>query len=406
MECYKDTPNVCSKCDSANHFKQSTLNSNICSCEENYDFINNQCVEPPKPVTLEPLNTKDYPNDPEAYNDKDGAITLNPSKIPKPEEGFTYKVQIPNNAKNVSIESSGPPVLLNVPVTTSGPFSIKTNSPVIVNCENNANIQVPQDSSQIEIRGKGKISINDENKKAITIGKVIIDPEESSITEFSSESDLTLKVLDIFGDRSLSGEGTKSLSCELAKVEGGASFKPKNMTIDTIKVGLKSLLEIDHDDVNIKNYLVAYNTSNIDIPIIFNSPFPNLKEKTIALFDQMQNSLILEDTEIETVILSQFNGEKCMDTCNDFKFNGGSGFNSAECREAGTNKCNLIAMKTAKEKDPGDDKGGLSAGAIAGIVIACVVVVAAIIALLVYFLVIKKKNASTTSTQGDSSIAI
>ena len=61
-------------------------------------------------------------------------------------------------------------------------------------------------------------------------------------------------------------------------------------------------------------------------------------------------------------------------------------------------------MKTATNKGKDDDKG-LSAGAIAGIAIACVVVVAAIIALLAFFLVIKKKNRSTTSTQRDSSIA-
>ena len=87
------------------------------------------------------------------------------------------------------------------------------------------------------------------------------------------------------------------------------------------------------------------------------------------------------------------------------KFKPSTGFNSAECRVVGDDKCNKVAMKTATNKCKDDDKG-LSAGAIAGIAIACVVVVAAIIALLVFFLVIKKKNRSTTSTQGDSSIAI
>ena len=66
---------------------------------------------------------------------------------------------------------------------------------------------------------------------------------------------------------------------------------------------------------------------------------------------------------------------------------------------------NVYFMATQTDKPPDSKKNKLSRVSIAGIVIACVVI-AAIIALLVYFLVIKKRNQSTASTQGDSSITI
>ncbi len=61
---------------------------------------------------------------------------------------------------------------------------------------------------------------------------------------------------------------------------------------------------------------------------------------------------------------------------------------------------NVYFMATQTDKPPDSKRNKLSRVSIAGIVIA------AIIALLVYFLVINKRNQSTASTQGDSSITI
>ena len=81
------------------------------------------------------------------------------------------------------------------------------------------------------------------------------------------------------------------------------------------KVGLNSLLEIgSKDEVEIKDFLVACNATYTNIPIKFNGQFEQLPNMTIALFNQEQNKLIQDDSELEAVVLSQFEGRDAATT--------------------------------------------------------------------------------------------
>lgn len=236
-----------------------------------------------------------------------------------------------------------------------------------------------------------------------------------------SDANITINELDIYGVKTVTGQtgDNKKNTCSNARLARASSFTPINMIIDNIEVGLisKVLLKQARENVKVGKFIIDYNRTqdaNTPIPISFSDYLPDLSNTGIFMKLVEGNATLQAE---ETFKLAEFNSfeskykdtdieEQCNYLAKNYDTNTETGFTSQpKCLPNGKGGFDLIATKKVGE-DGGKKKNKLSGGAIAGIVIACVVVVAAIIALLVYFLVIKKRDQSTNSTQGDSSIAI
>ena len=336
---------------------------------------------------------------------------------------YAYNVQ--NGVDNVVVPGSIKKFQLNVnndnEVTLTAP-----ESEVTVNITNNANIKInPDQSSNLDVVGKGTIKLNPTTEvadlKDNTLKVGTIQPEGDGITLESSAPKLDIQKIDVYPiegtpSTSITGNANGETTCQKLLLQGRSALTVKNIDLlNDIYIGLLSSIRLeDKTKFEKVNFHIKYNrqTPETIFPIVIkstNDGFPNF-EGHIKVERQEDVGAIIS-ADLDELLIAQFDGNNIDDSyeaCTNYskQYDGGEGFGTTECYNSTKEGETKSYLKAVKSQDKGKDDKGLSAGAIAGIVIACVVVVAAIIALLVYFLVIKKRNQSTTSTQGDSSIAI
>ena len=361
----------------AQNFTLSRAHPGIFVCDADHDYVDNECVCPPALYVPDQAN-KDDMSELKAFESKDG-----------------------DNGKELTLSNLDG---VDTSMTLYKEFGTEDWS-----------VFIPDNFGSYEYYFD------------LTVDNVVIKPEsEEPLSLKSSKANLTLLVLDVIGVNRVcqgqedDGNDIYQTTCNLVKVEPDSEFTPKYLKFKNIKVGLRSLInintneDVDIGDAKIELYHSGNKYGNQNAPIKFTGTKGPAKIGDIYIVKIDEGKPMTNEDENFTV--AQFNlgsEEESNKTCNDAyeKFQGGDGFKKdkklAFCvpNEDDPTQYTLVATKSYND-DGGKKKKKLSAGAIAGIVIACVVVVAAIIALLVYFLVIKKKNQSTTSTQGDSSIAI
>ena len=418
----------CVQCNSTEHFTNSRVHRGTCVCDIDHDFVDNKCVRPKGPYVPLPVNKSDMATipegawDPNAPSGPDGKnyTLIHGDLIQEGDKNIYhtfnssagYVVVLPEDASKTfyfEIESRENPFTVQIPPTTVA--DIECNS---------ATLNLPPEN-KININGGGVINLNPiGGGDKLIVNSVKVNPSSNELI-LDSPANLTIVDLDISGHQSVTGQDPdKNLQtlCKLVKIEAESVFTATNLKFEEIKVGLRSIINIvtDNvviDDAPIELYHLKNNFGNQRAPLSFTGKKAPGVTKGIRILPLDEGEPV--PTENENFTVADFNINDNIDNasynaCTQMKkeFNGGEDFASdrAECYqdEKDEKVWRLIATKTVNESKKKDK--GLSGGAIAGIVIACIVVVAAIIALLVYFLVIKKRNQSTTSTQGDSSIAI
>ena len=430
INCSNINPTFCVTCDATKFY---TARGGRCVCIDGYDLVDGVCMEPIKPVAPPtPPPSVEISDDlfADGVTSTSQNITFKDDNTYDNTKVYTMTIQqetdlvvVPQKLEKVEFAiseraESDPPLVIKTEKTTD----------VTLTVSNTAKVAVPTESQNIDITGKGEVQLSSANAGAtppekIELGKLIpsADPESEEATGITLKSDvkeIIVEEVQIFGKTFLNGLEDGTTICKNLNIEGGADFVPKHVSLETVKIGLLSVLDLSQPNTITENteFQVYYNRTvdEDQYPIRVKRPsggsFPDFSKARRIIINTIAAGLQL--TEIgDTFTLAHFEDEANNMTANYLaceELRGkyrqtDSDFGNENCFN-GTNYVNLRAEKVEHKKD--DDDKGLSGGAIAGIVIACVVVVAAIIALLVYFLVIKKRNQSTTSTQGDSSIAI
>ena len=399
----------CLKCDSSKHEKPSSVNPGTCVCDDDYDYIDGKCVEAIQPELPPSIPTGEKVA--KLTCKETGAVCeIKTDDLPGNKEAYVLDAEQLSGRTSIVIPETGKDIHISIPETNTD-FTVNTTSdniPVTVYCPENAKIKIPS-SNDITLSPKGNLQVNPiKEGENVDIKKLI--PAVESVT-LTSDSNVTINELDVYGVRELIGVNDKETKIENARLARGATFTPNNMNIQNIEVGLlsKVLLKQSSEKLHIGRFIVDYNRaqfSNIPIPIQFSNVVPYLNDTALEMKKTAADSTLQEEEVYKVAEFAEAGSkDQCQNLINNYDKEGDSGFSksSMKCEETDNGEVQLVARK---EVGGGKEDKGLSGGAIAGIVIACVVVVAAIIALLVYFLVIKKRNHSTTSTQGDSSIAI
>ena len=422
--------NRCVKCNTELGFKEDVERDyddhiDMCVCNSSLELVDGLCLPLILPMTPEPgaprieiepdmyTHPSENPNEIQITGSTKNATAIYSMDVDKTLES----IAVSDNITNIlfKIEGTDKPLTIN-------PLSETTE--VILDFTDDSKIVIPPKSDNIEIKGTGKINIepikkegSDTPSKEITINKV--SPKPNGNMEFESDVDnLIIKEIQTFGTSTIKGDSRqgKTTTCQDLLLEGGSDFSTYDIVLQKVKIGLKSILNLNTDTTKFdegSKLWIYYNRTIPErrFPIKINNAFPDFDKVRISVHNIASGDYLPVEQADEQLLIAQFNNEnagqdKLWEECQKLrpKFEDGNNFENAQCLNITEKEVNLVATKVDKPSKSKDKK--LSGGAIAGIVIACIVVVAAIIALLVYFLVIKKKNQSTTSTQGDSSIAI
>lgn len=429
LKCQNGNLNKCTKCDTDNGFK---LSGNRCTCSnDDYDLIGNICyppIPPVQPIEEAPVNIIEgqFTTDGGAGNK---TFALDAEKLNQSDYLSIPSNFITNDVKFVNVETGFEKVEIKAPSRNEQLTILPTTAKLNIACDDFANLVLPQESSNINLTGNGVIDLQPSTSNAKSINLQKVSPQQGGdMTLTSDEADINIKEIQVFGSSTFTGQNDgKKTTCERVDLEGRSEFTPRFLNLKDLRIGLLAVFNMKYPNITFEDNSkidVFYNRTlgasyGSHFPILISGKeFPDLSKAKIYIQRINSNETLpntQEEDGPEEYNIARIEDQGSLDDmyqhCLELKekFEGGEGFDNSNCINETNSKqeaVNLVAIKSGKEKNPDDKDKGLSAGAIAGIVIACVVVVAAIIALLVYFLVIKKRNQSTTSTQGDSSIAI
>lgn len=402
----------CLECDSSKHFTRSTYRPGTCVCEQDYDFLNNQCV-PPIPAVIRPETT--------------GTTSIT-SVDAATDDDKVYKMTVDSSTSNLPIKPTVKEIIfnLNEPRNNNNTLEIKPqsdNTKITLECSQNANLVIPPSNKNININGQGEIQLDppatqegQNQLEEISIAKVI--PEGKNDLKFSSTlKKLVLETIQVFGKSSISGDANEehTTTCKQLNLEARSNFETKNVILNEVKIGLLSVLSLDKSvNVESSTFEIFYNRSTTEkqYPIQINNAFPNFTNAVVKVSKIAEKEFLLPQSQLEKLLIASFKNDendynKLKSSCEKLKskWQGGADFGNLQCIND-TAEPEKSVYLVAEKVENNDNKKKLSAGAIAGIVIACVAVVTIIIILLVYFLVIKKRNKSTKPAQDDSALEI
>ena len=404
LKCSQSDPNYCLSCDKKNHFEESDIFPGTCVCDDDYDYLNGQCVVPSGPVTPTPNPIPEFPIAGSIFDrfirpsDDGKGYQFNPDAFNQTTV-VLYILVIPVHITWITIPIGPKMFQLNIPQTT-GNDSITVNADpttqVDLSCSDGAKLVIPDNNNNYILRGGGFITVDPPNgRNSVTLSRITLDQFGNTMTLNSNKGHINVKELLVYGQQAIRGQWNNfKTKCETAKVEGGSTFTPENITFNTLKVGFQSVLYIKgNSNVIVTNYQVYYNITVAKIPLQFTAPFPDFRNSNVQVLNIGQGENLQAD---DTFNVASFSGDGSQQACESLKIGSGSQYNQPTCQTQGTTTV-MVAKKAVSPDDGsggsggGKKKKGLSAGAIAGIVVGCVVAVGLVVFLCIWFLVVKKK---------------
>lgn len=187
----------------------------------------------------------------------------------------------------------------------------------------------------------------------------------------------------------------------LEEVEENTKLRVLSTTVlhnneDEMKLeGSQGSATIDNDDVDL--VVVGYNEQLL----LTQDEQYNTKQPLITLQAMNENSKIILDDKIQ-IDLQNYSIETLKEKATIALYVGDKEIDHLPDNFVSNENVQIEIKKGLPEQEPVKKGGGLSKGAIAGIVIAVIVVVAAVAAVLVYFFVIKKKKAVGNNSEDKS----
>lgn len=316
-------------------------------------------------------------------------LQLDPEE--NPDEKITSITIVNTQNKNVAIEifEGFNEITINVDEdTTNKTFDIisHSESPMTINLDPSTRASIKE--------AKGGISIGSTEKgKPVTINQI---QPESDLT-ITPKSQIIIEEVEFYQNsefivKSKDNEKVQINSIKVQQLKTGVIH---NATIKgTISLGLSSSLEINEN--------VKIDDSTLEVS--YNDEYNNNSAQVIGTLNSVPNKLKIvarDSNQIlsEAKFLIAESKEKFECEAWGRKIEYIDPFDNFEC----TSSIPYRLYATNKGGN-NDNKGKLSAGAIAGIVIAAIVFVGLIIFLLVYFLVIKKRNKMLSD--GENSVPI
>ena len=393
----------CTKCTNGDNLKTQGIR---CVCADNYVFVNDVCVEVIKP--LYPTPTPDPTPLPE------GSSTLDKNNI---QTITTEKLETPDNSKIYLESLLGSATQLAIINKNNADLHVKIDKDVpIVPQDDNTKVTLEVESDKFQLKNAASVTINAkksdlningfEDNAEITIGKIISSDPNIYHLNLKTNKKLIIKELQIFGEKSIDAD-KDSVKIEKIKVEQGGRLNPStNLQIQSIEIGVESELVLN-DVIKESEITIYYNRPQADdenykkYPLEFEKgPAPivpkslTIKQKDLGQVLEEKDYVLLRD------VYPQKMENEIKKVCDEWEKDGlyksdDSPFKRITCQfeyygekeEVKYNKLFLVATNSNKPKK----KNGLSAGAIAGIVIACVVVVAGVAVLVWYFAFYKRK---------------
>lgn len=208
--------------------------------------------------------------------------------------------------------------------------------------------------------------------------------------------------IDMFNSQDLILIGKKAAAeVLLEEVEENTKLRVLSTTVlhnneDEMKLeGSQGSATIDNDDLDL--VVVGYNEQLL----LTQDEQYNNQQPLITLQAMNENSKIILDDKIQ-IDLQNYSIETLKEKATIALYVGDKEIDQLPDNFASNENVQIEIKKGLPEQEPVKKGGGLSKGAIAGIVIAVIVVVAAVAAVLVYFFVIKKKKAVGNNSEDKS----
>lgn len=252
----------------------------------------------------------------------------------------------------------------------------------------------------LKIKGNGYFRIDSTNIKSINITKGL-DVNGSFEIDFKSYDieQIYINSIDLSNDADLTiSKQSNSDIVHVNEVNVSAYSKPmiSDFSIDsTLNIEQTALLTMD--DINVEGADININYNNYDDPTpIIAGKFVHLPHSIKLKKADGSNKGPQKNKEYE-IINGIFDYSHCNDWLGKLDF-GDSGFDQKYCQKIYTNKANMLSdtIEVLIAKNTKSNKGGLSAGAIAGIVIAIIVVIAIVV--VVVIIVLRRKNKNNGSS--------
>ena len=382
------------------------INEALCLCKGEYEFINGKCEKELDILQIPETKTDDLSKD---CSHKDNNIqTIDTSKQKDPDNTLTYILKPEDDAEQINvINKANLNLKISIPLgkeITLIPESDDTHLSVV--CEGQNTLYVKNIANTIFYLD-GSLTIDtvkdDSNSpKDITINKVILSGNYPNI---NPSKDLIINELQIFKySRLLTTQKEHNITIKNLKVEQGGeisfSSEKNNFQVQSAEVGVSSTITLNNA-FNDCDFTLYYNRPQD--PIILKTPFQITDFSSLPKSYTIKNKdagSYLEDTEFIVVssIIKNGQEEKVKEVCEKLEnaLNPSDSFKSATCRYGTLFHNDVMLVASSKEKES-NKKKGLSAGAIAGIVIGCVAAVA-IIVVVVVVLVMKKKKVGRASS--------
>lgn len=398
----------CKKCNDENCIICSSNYNKCISCADGFTAKDGICVEdeikidaitkePTKTETIEITETDNEirPNKPnDASSDKNYVMT-----IPSTGNGKKVIIKDLNNA-NVEVQIDKDISQVTIQQNEDIPLDIVVNYQNINNNDNNINpiIYIDTDSSKADtsLKGEGQLTLENIHGN-LQLNQVVPTKDKQIIIQSSSK--LNIKQIDFYGNSKVEFKNKQEKAVvNLITLQQKAITDLDNIAIEgTLKTGLFSLVSLN-ENVEI---------SKADIEISFSNDAKNPNPPIVGFLKSPPHQITIQDRAIGSFLndensdlpIAEANNEafKCNEWAKSFVPSSNDAFyNKAKC--TGDNSNRLVAYH-----DDSDKGNGLSAGAIAGIVIACVVVVAIVIILVYFFVIRKKKN---DSQDEDSALSV
>ncbi|OHS99866.1 hypothetical protein TRFO_08161 [Tritrichomonas foetus] len=323
------------------------------------------------------------PDDLEKNKDYLQPVKVSSIQVSGKGENFYFK---PENEKSLTVSALDNETEFGVELQENTPLVLANSSIAL-------NLKTDKKESTLKLSGT-------EDVTAAEIGKATFNNQKLTL---ESQVDVTLSEIYLYGSSQLQVNGEKSVSAKALNLAVGSQVTVNKLTVkDSLNMELGSSLDVSEGfDLTDADVSVQFNDNFALKPAFTGTLQTTPKSLSFTNYVSPSNVKLLENTTDDSTNYVVVSASK-FETCEDWRLvlnYTNSVFKSSTCTTVdGKTLLTVSSADGSSNLEP--ESGGLSSGAIAGIVIAVIVVIVIVVIVVIF---VKKKKDEYSSTSYASS---